>query len=141
MKRYEFFEHTADAKFRAYGKTMEEAFSNAALAMYSIITDTEKIQKKIHKEIQAKGHDLKSLLYSFLEELLFLLDTENFLLHKTSKVSIHKKEENYLLEATVIGDECIDEYSTHGDIKAVTYNQMDIKEEKDKIILQVVMDL
>ena len=43
MDKYKFFEHTADAKFQAYGKSVEEAFSNAALAMFSVITDTSKI--------------------------------------------------------------------------------------------------
>ena len=79
MVKYRFLEHTADAKFQAYGKDMEEAFSNAALAMFSILTDTKKIKKKIKKGIEARGHDLKSLLYNYLEELLFLIDTENFL--------------------------------------------------------------
>ena len=45
MVKFKFLEHTADAKFQAYGKNMEEAFSNAALAMFSIITDTKKIKK------------------------------------------------------------------------------------------------
>mgnify|MGYP006451174011 FL=1 len=39
MKNYEFLEHTADEKFRAYGKTLEEAFINAALATAKIMTD------------------------------------------------------------------------------------------------------
>ena len=60
MQKYKFLEHTADAKFQAYGKNMEEAFSNAALAMFSVITDTKKIKKNIKKGIEAKGHDLKS---------------------------------------------------------------------------------
>ena len=80
MAKFKFLEHTADAKFQAFGKTMEEAFSNAALAMFSIITDIKKIKKALKNEIKAEGSDLKSLLYNFLEELLFLIDTENFLL-------------------------------------------------------------
>ena len=44
MKQYEYLEHTAEAKFAAYGKTMEEAFSHAAVAMENIIVETEKIK-------------------------------------------------------------------------------------------------
>ncbi len=36
-KKYEFLYHIADAKFRAYGSTMEEAFENAALAMFNVM--------------------------------------------------------------------------------------------------------
>ena len=140
MVKFKFFEHTADAKFQAYGKTMEEAFSNAALAMFSIITDTKKIKKNIKKGIEARGHDLKSLLYNYLEELLFLIDTENFLLNHIEELKIHKKEKKYFLEAIAVGDKA-DNYETNGDIKAITYNEMEVKEEKDKVMVQVVLDL
>ncbi|MDP6600203.1 MAG: archease [Candidatus Woesearchaeota archaeon] len=139
MQKYKFLEHTADAKFQAYGNNMGEAFSNAALAMFSVITDTKKIKKKIKKEIKVKGTDLKSLLYNFLEELLFLLDTNSFLLNKIEKISIKKMGGKYSLNATVAGDKA-DNYETSGDIKAVTYNEMEIKE-NDKVMVQIVLDL
>ncbi len=40
--KFEFLEHTADVYIRAHGKTMEEAYENAALAMFETITDTGK---------------------------------------------------------------------------------------------------
>jgi SHS2 domain-containing protein len=139
MEKFKFLEHTADAKFQAYGKSMEEAFSNAALAMFSIITDTKKIDKKIKKEIKAEGKDLKALLYNFLEEFLFLLDSDNFLLSKIEKIKIKKINDKFKLNSAVIGDKA-NNYETHGDIKAVTYNEMEVKE-NDKVMVQVVLDL
>lgn len=141
MEKFKFFDHTADTKFQAYGKNLEEAFSNAALALFSIMTDTEKIQPKKNKGIEARGHDLKSLLYNFLEELLFMLDTENLLLNKIEKLVIHKKDDKYFLEAIFVGDNYKEEYKTHGDVKAITYNEMEIIEEKNKVTVQVVPDL
>jgi len=139
MEKYKFLEHTADAKFQAYGRSLEEAFSNAALAMFSIITDTEKVKGNIQKDIECSSKDLKSLLYDFLEELVFLIDTKNFLLHNVKEMNIYK-DEIYFLRAVVEGDEA-ETYETSGDIKAVTYNEMEIKEEKDKVTVQVVLDL
>jgi SHS2 domain-containing protein len=139
MPKFKFFEHTADAKFQAYGKNMEEAFSNAALAMFSIITDTKKINKEVEKEIKAKGTDLKSLLYNFLEELLFLLDTDNFLLNKIEKITIKEINNKFKLDSIAIGDKA-DKYETSGDIKAVTYNEMEIKE-NGEVMVQVVVDI
>lgn len=138
MEKYKFFEHTADAKFQAYGKSMEEAFSNAALAMKSIMTE-KKVEGKIKKNIQATGNDLKGLLYAFLEEILFLLDTEQFVLNEVEKISI-KEEGKFIIEAILSGDKA-DKYQICYDVKAVTYNEMEIKEEKDKIMVQVVLDL
>jgi SHS2 domain-containing protein len=37
MERYRFLRHTADAKFQAFGTTLEEAFINAALATASLM--------------------------------------------------------------------------------------------------------
>jgi len=140
MAKFKFLEHTADAKFQAFGKTMEEAFSNAALAMFSIITDIKKIKKALKNEIKAEGSDLKSLLYNFLEELLFLIDTENFLLSSIKEISIKEINKKFKLNAVAVGDKA-NNYETHGDIKAVTYNEMRIEENKDKVMVQVVLDL
>ena len=134
--KYKFLEHTADAKFVAYGKNIEEAFSNAALAMVSIITDTEKVKSKEKHEIKVQGKDEKALLYNFLEEILFFLDAKHFLLHKVEKIEI----KNNKLIAVVSGDS-VQNYKTSGDIKAVTYNDMEIKKIKEKVSVQVVVDL
>ena len=133
---YKFLEHKADAKFQAFGKTLEEAFSNAALAMFSIMTKTGKIKPKIEKKIVVDGIDQKSLLSNFLEKILFLLDTEGFLLNKVKKIKIEKNK----LNAILIGDG-INSYELFGEVKAVTYNEMFIKKEKEKYIVQVVVDM
>jgi SHS2 domain-containing protein len=52
MEKFKFFEHTADVEFEAYGKTLEEAFENAALAMFSVMTDTIKVKPKTKKEFE-----------------------------------------------------------------------------------------
>lgn len=131
--KYKFLEHTADAKFQAFGKTLEEKFSNAALAMFSIMVDTKKVKPLIEKKINIKGEDKKSLLYNFLEELLFLLDTKLFLLNKVKKIKI----ENNSLKAIVVGDSVKEEYKLSGEVKAVTYNDMEIT----NTFVQVVVDL
>ena len=79
MKSYEFLEHTADIKVRAYGKTLEQAFINAAYALTNIVTK-DKIKKIIEKTIKVESEDEKSLLYDFLEQFLILIDSEGFLL-------------------------------------------------------------
>ena len=131
--KYKFLEHTADAKFQAFGKTLEEKFANAALAMFSIMVDTKKVKPLIEKKINIKGEDKKSLLYNFLEELLFLLDTKSFLLNKVKKIKI----ENNSLKAIVVGDSVKEEYKLLGEVKAVTYNDMEIT----NTFVQVVVDL
>ena len=137
MKKYEFFEHTADVKFRAYGKTTEECFSNAVIALTSVMFNPDKIEEKITKSISIKGNDLKSLLYNFLEELLYLIDTESFIIHKVTGIKIGEMNKKHILTATLVGDKIGDKYHNIGSVKAVTYEEMEIKEGYVQVILDV----
>ena len=140
MERYIFLDHTSDAKFQAFGRTLEEAFRHAALATASLMWDHGTIEPVKEHRIMVKGRDLKQLLYNFLEEILFLLDTENFLLHSANEVKIAKKGKSYLLEAFFKGNIFSDKYEIYGSVKAITYNEMEIKE-NHPVILQVVVDI
>jgi SHS2 domain-containing protein len=137
--KYEFLDHTADAKFRAYGSNLEEAFENAALATFSILLNPEKVKPIITKEIKITSAKKTSLLYDFIEELLFLLDTEGFLLNKVENLKINQ-EDNFVLTCKVYGDS-FKNYSISGNVKSITYNDMLIEEKEDNVMLQVVVDL
>ncbi len=141
MMKYRFLKHTADAKYRAWGKTLEEAFSNAAVAMFSIMVEPGKIKPAFDEEISVEGSDLVSLLYNFLEELLFTLDTKGFLLGKIKKCEIVLDSGVYRLSAIASGDMNLKQYELLGEVKAVTYNEMKVIEEKDNWLVQVVVDL
>ena len=131
--KYKYLEHTADIKFQAFGKSLEEAFSNSAYAIINIICE-KKVRERITKRIKVKGIDKKSLLYQFLEEILFLLNTKNFLLSKVKKIKIKGNE----LTAVLTGDN-LKNYKLGLDVKAVTYNDMFIKEKP--FLIQVVLDI
>ncbi len=135
--KFKFLEHTADIKFQAFGKTMSEAFKNSALAMFNSMYD-KKVKPVKKVKIKIKGKDNENLLYEFLEELLFLLDTKHFFLSSIKSLKIDKK--NFKLEAEMTGDHAKN-YDIHIDIKAITYNEMFVKKIKDKHITQVVLDV
>jgi SHS2 domain-containing protein len=135
-EKFKFLEHTADVKFQSYGKSLEETFENAALAMFKVMYGG-RVRGKIKKKIEVKGKDLENLLYNFLEELLFLLDSEGFFL---SKVRVEVDEKNLKIEADLLGDKA-ERYKISSDVKAITYNEMFVKKEKDKFICQVVLDV
>ena len=141
MKQYEYLPHTADVKFRAYGKTLEEAFANAAFALYNVMVDTGKVKAKATKKIAADGDDLPALLQQFLEQFIILLDTDNFFLSKLRQVKISNRGSKYSLTAVAIGDEAKN-YETIGpQVKACTYNSMLVRQEGKKWLLQVVVDI
>ena len=144
--RYKFLEHTADIKFRAFGKTLEEVFENTALALKESISG-DKIKSVIKKEISSEGDNLEELLYEFLEEFLVLFDGEGFILSKMENLNIEEKEGKYELRASVSGDLVSSEekdYEISNHVKAVTYNDMFVKKPEkggNKWTTQVVVDV
>jgi SHS2 domain-containing protein len=137
MSNFKFLEHTADIKFQAYGKDIEEAFENSALAMFNSMYNS-KIKDKEKFKIIVQGKDFESLLYNFLEELLFLLDSKNFFLSKIKNIKINKRR--LKLEAEILGDDAKN-YPISLNVKAITYNQMFVKKQENKWITQIVLDV
>ncbi len=76
---YEVFEHTADIGIHAYGNTLAELFLHAAQGMESLMVEPEQVQTVTSREITVEGHDNVSLLIAWLNELIFLFDTEYLL--------------------------------------------------------------
>lgn len=135
--KYKYLKHTADIKFVAFGKDIDEVFSNSALAMSNILGDTNKVKGEKIQKIKLKARNYERLLYDFLEELLFLLDTKNFFLHKIKSIKISEKFE---LECVIVGDN-YKNYDLKGDIKAVTYSEMKIEKTKKGYGATVVVDI
>jgi SHS2 domain-containing protein len=146
-ERYRFFDKTADAKFQAYGVTLEEAFKNSVEAMVSVMFNIQElIDYDIHtedREIIAEGTNLESLLYNFLEEVIFLLSAESFI-GLVERIVIKKYEEDqvYKLKAYIHGTQSIN-LESHNEVKAVTYNEMHVRFDKDndRYEVQVVVDI
>jgi SHS2 domain-containing protein len=134
--KYKFLEHTADVKFQAFGKNLNELFENSALALKETICGKIKVKEKISKKIKVKGRDIESLLYKFLEEILYMLEADNFILGEIKNINIKKSE----LNAVIIGDKTLN-YSFTNPVKAITYNEMFIKKQKDRWVSQVVLDV
>lgn len=134
--KFKFLPHTADVKFQAFGNSIEEAFENSAIALKETICGKKKIKSKLKKEIKISGTDFESLLYKFLEEILYLVDAEDFLISKIEKIKIEKLK----LIATLFGDNAKN-YKFTNPVKAVTYNDMFIKKENKKWVAQVVVDV
>ena len=137
MKRYEYFEATADVGLKAYGKNLNEAFENAGLAIFNIISDTSDIDALKEIEFEIASEDEVSLLYDYLEELLFYHEVE-FMLFSEFNVEI---DEGLRLKAKIKGEEIDwDKHERKTEIKAITFHKMEVKHD-DCVKLQAIVDL
>jgi SHS2 domain-containing protein len=139
-QKYIFLDHTADAKFQAFGRNLEEAFANAALATASLMWDPEQVKPKISHPFRVQGHDLEQLLVRFLGEIVYLFDTRAFLLHSADEVRIENEPDGFRLQGVFRGDIDSGLYDLFGGVKAVTYNEIKV-ETADGVTLQVVLDI
>lgn len=140
-KKYEFFDVTADIGFTAFGNTLNESFENAALAMFNVISNTENIRPKDKITFSINSEDEISLLYDFLEEILFYHETK-FMLFSKFNVEISKIDDLFHLDASIEGEEI--DWNLHkrgSEIKAITYHLMNVSNNNNVWQSRAILDL
>ncbi|SRR5579885_274014 len=136
---YRNLEHMTDAFIEVTGRTLEEAFETAGIAVVDTILDIKSVEKKTERKIEIKSKDLNNLLYSWLEEIIILTITEGFA-GAGFQVRITKTEQ-YELEATISGEEInFEKHHFKLEIKAPTFHLMEIREEKP-VVMRFLLDL
>lgn len=141
-KKFTFLEHMGDAFIEAYGSNLNEAFENAALAMFEVMTDTSKVASLKKDSVEVQGRDEQELLYNWLETLLVKFEIDGTLFSKFKVHRIEKTDEGYTLSSEIWGEEYDPKkHIPKTSIKAVTYHLMEVKEEKGAVTLRFLLDL
>tara|TARA_B100000809_G_C15033464_1_gene492856 strand:+ start:10 stop:480 length:471 start_codon:yes stop_codon:yes gene_type:complete len=133
------FEHTADAGIEVEDKNLSGAFHEVSLAFTEIITGGNLPDSESFHIIDLEGINLDNLLVRYISYLIFLFDTENFIVGSTNlDISI---DESNRLRGKIYGE--IYKESKHGygvEIKAISYHMLHISEgppSKIKLILDL----
>ena len=134
----EIIDHTADVAIAAYGADAKQAFANAALGMFSIMTDIGKVKAKASREVEVTADDRKDLLISWLNELLFVFEVERMLFKRFDIVTLDETT----LKARCYGEK-IDpkRHKIKMEIKAATYHMLQIEEQQNLTRVQVLFDI
>ena len=142
ISKFRFLEHPSDAYVEAYGSTLEEAFESAALAMFEVMTDTSSVRAVEEIDVKAEGHDLCSLLYNWLETLLYYYGSRNLVFCRFKVLGIREKEGGYALEGKAWGERFDpSRHESRVEVKAITYSLMEVKREDGKYTLRFVLDI
>ncbi len=138
---FRFLEHISDAYVEASGKSIEEAFINAAKALFELITDTSKVARKVLKEVKGEGVDLENALYRWLEELLILHDSEG-LVFSHFELHINQEKNKVTFWGSASGEKFDPlKHEVRTEVKSVTYSLMEIRELGNCWVVRVVFDL
>ena len=140
---YKFIEGltTADVAFEARGKTLNELFETAGMAVFDIMANPNKVKKRIIKKFTIEENNLENLMFKFLDEILFFKDSKA-LVFNSCKVDVKEKNGSFILAAALNGDSI--DYKTQElkvDPKAITMHKFEVKKEKDVYLARVVADI
>ena len=126
---YKFIENVsiADIAFEATGKTVEEMFESAALAVTNtMVKDLKSVKHKVKKKIIVEENNTELLLYKFLDELVFLKDSKKLLF---SKFDIKIKDNK--LNCIAYGEKLdMKKHELLVDVKAITMHKFSVKKNK-----------
>ena len=125
--------HGADAALEVWARDLPGLFRQAAQGMYSLMGATPGRASSALRSFNLSAADDESLLVMFLSRLLFLLDQERLMF---TKMEFHCLPGRLIgmLEGVRLG-------SIQREIKAVTFNDLLIRQEGRKYQVLIVFDL
>ena len=141
-QKFEYLDHTADVQCHAWGADLPEAFANVGLAMYNYMTPIKGItvDESLSRSFEAEGHDLQSLLFNFMDELLFVFHTEFFVARRLRVTKLDR--ESWTIEAKAEGGKFSRDLHECGtEVKAITYSAMQILESPTEAEVFVIVDI
>jgi len=136
---YRFLDHATDAIIEVTAKDIKEAFLIAANAEINLTLDQDKVEEKEEKEFSASGKDLHYLLFSWLEEIPFVLITEGFAI-KRLEFDIEEND-GYRINAKAFGETLdVKKHNFKVEIKAPTFYDMEIRQDNG-VYMRFLLDL
>ncbi|VVB66213.1 Protein archease [Candidatus Gugararchaeum adminiculabundum] len=132
-EKYKHFDHKADVLYEAYGKNLSEAIENAAQAMFDVIGEGG-VKEKM--EIREKTKSIDELVVATLSACLTESEIGEFIPRKFEVKKLDEK--NCEISGTLYGDK---KGKMKMSVKAVTFHEFQIRKEKGKVSIRVLLDI
>ena len=138
MEKFKVLDVSGDIGLRAYGASIKDAFINASIGMYNLITNLDAIKTVKTIDVSVESQSIEGLLVAWLNELIFHFDAYGFIGKRTE---IKQFSENKIA-ATVTGEE-FDPECHEGKllIKAATYHRLRVENVGNHWEIDVIFDI
>ena len=135
---YEHFDHTADLGLRVVSPDLDGLFHDAALGFFSVVVEPSSLPGGTRElEIRLSAERLDHLLIDWLNELLYLFDTQRLLLD-TIRVTVRGTR----LAATARSRPMDRERDRMlHEVKAITYHGLKVEQTSDGWLAEVILDI
>ena len=141
MIPYEVIEHTADIGLKIRGENLEALFRHAALGLFSLITDLDKIKQSENRasfNFQLEAENAGDLLLKWLREILFVFSVKRRVPCEVDFQNIQQKKLSVKIEAGLFDP---DRHEQRYEVKAVTYHGFKIEEKDGGWVAEVILDI
>ena len=117
-------DHTADTGLGLAADTLDELFASAAEGLTHCVTDLQQINARRWRKVEVKAGAIDLLLVEWLQELLYLFESED-LLFSTFELVVEPHAGGWRLTGRA-GGECYapDRHIAKLPVKAITYHQL-----------------
>ncbi|MDE1865531.1 MAG: archease [Candidatus Micrarchaeota archaeon] len=129
--RFRFVDHTADVEFIAYGKDLEELFSNALQALFETMADTKALKRSkvvgsviIIDEAVGKSDEV---LWRTLQDTLSTAESMGVFAYAVASLRVGKEKSRISCFAKILAKEKKDKYSKLP-VKGVAKYELGIKD-------------
>jgi SHS2 domain-containing protein len=135
--RWEHYPHGADIGVRGVGRSLEEAFAEAARAMTAAAVDPDAVRAETAVPIRCSGSDAEDLLYAWLNAVIYEMATRRMLFSRFD-VTV----EGGTLEAVAWGEPVAPErHEPAVEVKGATYTTLHVRRDGEQWIAECVVDV
>jgi SHS2 domain-containing protein len=129
---YRWVDHTAEVELHIETQTREEVFADAAAAFAELVSRNDEGERAEH-EVTVEARDEAGLLVAWLEELVFLAETEDFVPERLERLELTEGRVTALVSGRRGGPAHL--------VKAVTYHGLEFAQQNGVWRAKVVLDV
>jgi len=133
-KKFEIIEHTADVRFRIFGRDLKEIFENAAWVLSWVAVGEPPKKLPLRERIEISAPDQNFLLADFLNEILAKMQIRKAVFPRLEIIELCQTR----LVAQILG---VPTPSFREDIKAVTYHELKIRKNSGRLETNLIFDV
>jgi SHS2 domain-containing protein len=135
---FAYFEHQADMGIIGRGATVEEAFSQAARAMFNLMVEVDRVKPRVQVTVECQANDRAELFVEWLNNLLAEADIRRMVL---TRFQVDQLSDSHLKGSG--WGESLDplRHRPKIEVKAATYSMLFVGEEEGQYEARCVVDL
>lgn len=139
---YRFLDHTADVQAECRAQSFTGLLETAARALYSVALKDKRKSVCVRRDLFVSGAGREEVLVRWLQELVFLLETEGFVAVRFTWSSSHMEAPNgpCSVQCDAEGYLCAPEERGE-EVKGVSYHGLVVEKRGEEFIARVILDL